>query len=196
MTPPGPPSRDAARFGALFEAHQRDVLAYARRRTTSIADAEDAAAETFVIVWRRIATVPIEPLPWLYGVARRVLANQRRGQDRRLRLAWRVRDDVPTPAFLGEDTEAPAMVALTRLRADDQELLRLVAWEELGNSQIAEVLGATPNAIAIRLHRARGRFSLALADVLRERGVKDPAASRTHEQVKGTASRGAGTEGP
>ena len=200
MTPPGPPSRDATLFGtlfgALFEAHQREVLAYARRRTTSIADAEDATAETFVIAWRKMAAVPIEPLPWLYGVARRVLANQRRGEDRRLRLAWRIRDDVPTPAYLGEDAGTPATVALTRLRADDQELLRLVAWEELGNNEIAEVLGATPNAVAIRLHRARGRFKLALADVLRERGVKDPAVPRTHGQVKGTASHGAGTEGP
>ena len=140
--------------------------------------------------------MPVEPLPWLYGVARRVLANQRRGDVRRLRLAWRIRGDVPTPAYLGENAEAPAMIALTRLRPDDQELLRLVAWEELGNGQIARVLGATPNAIAIRLHRARGRFALALAQVLRDREVKDPAVSRTHGQVKGTANRGAGTEGP
>lgn len=187
---------DALRFAALFEAHERAVLAYARRRTTSIADAEDAAAETFGIAWRRIAWVPVEPLPWLYSVAHRVLANQRRGDVRRLRLAWRIRDDVPTPAYLGDNPEAPAMIALTRLRLDDQELLRLVAWEEFGSGQIAQVLGATPNAIAIRLHRARGRFVLALAQVLHERGAKDPAVSRTHGQVKGTASRGAGTEGP
>ena len=196
MSPTRAESPDAARFAALFESNKRAVLAYARRRTTSLADAEDAAGETFGIAWRRITTVPTEPLPWLYGVARRVLANQRRGADRRFRLAWRVRDDLPTPVYLGENADAPAMIALTRLRADDQELLRLVAWEELGNNQIAEVLGVTPNAVAIRLHRARGRFAKTLADVTRERGVKDPAASRTHGQVKGTASRGAGTEGP
>ena len=63
----------------------------------------------------------------------------------------------------GEDLDGPAFVALASLSPADQELLRLVAWEELGNQQIAAVLGITPNAVAIRLHRARARFADALA---------------------------------
>lgn len=44
-------------------------------------DAADAVAETFLVAWRRLPEVPSgeEARPWLYGVARRTLANQRLG---------------------------------------------------------------------------------------------------------------------
>jgi RNA polymerase sigma factor (sigma-70 family) len=180
------PSR-LARFDALFTAHQRDVLAYALRRTQTAADAEDAAAETFTIAWRKLEAVPAEPLPWLYAVARRVLANHRRGTGRRERLAALLRvEDVATPLRAGEDTDGPAFAALASLSPADQELLRLVAWEELGNQQIATVLGITPNAVAIRLHRARARFADGLARESRAEDLKELDASRTSVGVKGT----------
>jgi len=70
----------------------------------------------------------------------------------------------------------------------DQELLRLVAWEELANQQIAAVLGITPNAVAIRLHRARARFADALARQSPPDDVKYLDPSRTSADVKGTNS--------
>ena len=94
-------------------------------------------------------------LPWLYGVARRVLANQRRGADRRARLVTRLR------AGRGpRDEEAPGSdgavhAALAQLGAAAQEILRLAAWEGLSTADIAVTLGCTPNAAALRLSRAR-----------------------------------------
>jgi RNA polymerase sigma-70 factor (ECF subfamily) len=182
-----PTTSPLARFEAIFAAHQRAVLAYAIRRCDTIADAEDAAAETFAIAWRKLAAVPVEPLPWLYATARRVLANQRRGSGRRARLATLLRvEDAPTPVRAGEDLDGPVFEALASLSPADQEILRLVAWEDLRNQQIAEVLGITPNAVAIRLHRARARFTAAIA---RRPGVDDlkyPEPSRTLAEVTGT----------
>jgi RNA polymerase sigma-70 factor (ECF subfamily) len=197
MTDATTPTSRLARFDALFTAHQRHVLAYAMRRTQGSADAEDVAAETFTIAWRKFDAVPAaEPLPWLYAVARRVLANHRRGNGRRERLAALLRvEDVATPIRAGEDRDGPAFVALASLSPADQEILRLVAWEELGNQQIAAVLGITPNAVAIRLHRARTRFADALARESREDDLKDLDPSRTSAEVKGTdgaAWKGAG----
>lgn len=161
------------------------------------ADAEDVAAETFTIAWRKLDAIPIgEPLPWLYAVARRVLANQRRGLGRRERLAALLRvDDVATPMRAGEDRDRPAFAALGSLSPADQEILRLVAWEELGNQAIAAVLGITPNAVAIRLYRARSRFADALARESTADGLKYQDASRTSTEVKGTSGaewKGAG----
>lgn len=175
-----------ARFDALFTDHQRPVLAYAMRRTPTLADAEDVAGETFTIAWRRIDDVPAEALPWLYAVARRVLANHRRGRSRRERLAALLRvEDVPTPLRAGEDRDGPAFAALASLAPADQEVLRLLAWEDLGNREIAAVLGVTPNAVAIRLHRARARFAAALAGTSADHPkYLDP--SRTWADVKGT----------
>lgn len=187
MTQTTPTSR-FARFDALFTEHQRPVLAYAMRRTLTLADAEDVAAETFTIAWRKIDAVPAEEsLPWLYAVARRVLANHRRGTGRRERLASLLRvEDVATPVRAGEDRDGPAFVALASLAPADQEILRLIAWEELGNQQIAAVLGITPNAVAIRLHRARARFAEALAGGSRHDDLKYLDSSRTEADVKGT----------
>ena len=158
------------------------------RRTRTTADAEDVAAETFTIAWRKIDAVPAqEPLPWLYAVARRVLANHRRGSGRRERLAALLRvEDIPTPLRVGEDRDGPTFAALASLSPADQEILRLVAWEELGNRGIAAVLGITPNAVAIRLHRARTRFADALARESRDDDLKDLDPSRTSADVKGT----------
>lgn len=188
MTAPTRASSPLARFDALFSDYQRHVLAYTMRRTETLADAEDAAAETFTIAWRKLADIPAdEPLPWLYAVARRVLANQRRGNGRRERLASLLRvEDVPTPQRAGEDRDGPAFAALASLAPADQEILRLVAWEELRNPQIAEVLGITVNAVAIRLHRARARFAEALARTSREDELKELDPSRTSSDVEGT----------
>ena len=176
------------RFNALFTEHQGHVLAYAMRRLPVLADAEDVAAETFAIAWRKLDAIPAaEPLPWLYAVARRVLANHRRGHGRRERLAALVRvEDAPTPIRVGEDVDGPAFQALASLSPADQEVLRLVAWEELGNQQIAAVLGITANAVAIRLHRARTRFADVLAREIRDDDLKYPGPSRTEADVKGT----------
>src|SRR5579863_6616292 len=77
------------RFEELFERHHGHVAAYARRR----ADAslvEDVVEETFLIAWRALDRVPAQALPWLYGIAWRVLANQRRGERRGRALAARL----------------------------------------------------------------------------------------------------------
>jgi RNA polymerase sigma-70 factor (ECF subfamily) len=132
-----------------------------------VADAEDAVAETFLVAWRRLDDMPTgdEALPWLYGACRRVLANQRRANDRRHRLIDRLRRHRPLAIGPDPDEPGPAIAALAMLREDERELLRLVAWEELTHGQIAIALGITPNAVAIRLHRARNRFAQALGRV-------------------------------
>lgn len=189
VSDPAPSSSRHAQFEALFADHERPVLAYAMRRTRSAADAEDAAAETFAIAWRKLETVPTDALPWLYAAARRVLANQRRGSGRRERLASLLRvEDVPTPMRLGEDLDGPASRALAMLKPAEQEILRLMVWEELGNQQIAKVLGITPNAVAIRLHRARARFADALGKTSGVVDLKGSDPSRTSTDVTGTNS--------
>jgi len=168
---------DRATFERLYAAHERMLLAFCLRRTAEAADAEEAAAETFVVAWRRLADSPAEEhrLAWLYAIARRVLANQRRGSDRRVRLLDRLRSQSAlTPASV---SGGPAIEGLSRLRPDDQELLRLVAWEELSHAEISVVLGISPNAVAIRLHRARARFAAEIA--------KGSRPVRTSSRVQG-----------
>lgn len=154
-------------FDGLYAAHGRAVLAYAVRRTADPQDAADVVAETFLVAWRRLDAVPRgdDARLWLYGVARHALANQHRSERRRERLAERLRQELPA-ALAGVPAPAveagPVREALARLGAEDQEILRLAGWEELGPGEIASVLGISRVAVRSRLHRARRRLRAAL----------------------------------
>jgi RNA polymerase sigma-70 factor (ECF subfamily) len=147
-----------SRVDALFREHGADVLAYALRRTDA-ASAEDVVAEVFLTAWRRAERVPErEPVLWLYGVARRVLANQRRAMRRREALADVLGSLARRDGTAAEPDGSPVTAALARLRPDDREVLMLTAWEGLDAAQAATVLGCTPQAVHTRLHRARARL--------------------------------------
>ena len=157
-----------ARFDALFREVYGPLQQYARRRVAAEA-VDDVVAETLTVVWRRLDDVPVDDLAlaWCFGVARRCLANQRRGAERRGRLADRLRREPPVPApSPGEDAitgDSDLSEALAALSTDDRELVRLWAWEQLGPREIAVVLGLSANAVSVRLHRARQRLAESLA---------------------------------
>jgi RNA polymerase sigma-70 factor (ECF subfamily) len=150
-------------FRSLYAEHGRDLLAYALRRTPNPEDAADILAETFLVAWRRSSEVPPGPQArlWLFGVARRVLANQRRADRRRTRLAERLRSEVAEEAANwphAQSEDGAVLAALARLTPEDRELLTLIAWEELTPAQAARVLGASSVAVRSRLLRARRRL--------------------------------------
>ncbi|MGD2059505.1 MAG: sigma-70 family RNA polymerase sigma factor [Acidimicrobiia bacterium] len=152
----------------LYERFYRPVYAYCRRRT--MADVvDDVVADTFLTAWRRIDDVPDdhEALPWLYGVAYRVLGNQRRGSARRRKLDERLASiGHPAPSLphevivMGEESRQ-VLAALDSLRLIDREVLRLSAWEELPQVEIALVLDISVEAVRQRLHQAKRRLAKA-----------------------------------
>ncbi|WP_253943773.1 RNA polymerase sigma factor [Nocardioides marmotae] len=150
-----------ARFEAMAPALVEPLRRFLARRTDP-ATADDVLSETLLVCWRRLEEVPAEPLPWAYGVARNALANAERSARRQRRVAAKVAVlDPPAQATTGPgegEGDVPLDEALAALRPDEAELLRLWAWEQLGPSEIATVLGLTPNAVSIRLHRARQKL--------------------------------------
>ena len=90
------PDERQRRFEAAYAAHHGPILGYVLRRTSNPDDAADVLAETFLTAWRRLDDMPPDPQArlWLYGVARRVLANHHRGQRRAVALAGRLRADL------------------------------------------------------------------------------------------------------
>ncbi len=167
-----PPRTDAAarqvRFEAVYAANHVSILGYALRRTACPDDAADVLAETFLTAWRRLDELPNgdEARLWLYGVARRVLANFYRGERRRTALADRLRAELAhssLPSDLTGEWDRIA-TALRALPERDRELLTLAAWEGLDYGQIAVVLGCSRNAVRIRLYRARQKLANELND--------------------------------
>jgi RNA polymerase sigma-70 factor, ECF subfamily len=161
----------AERFRRLFADTERELLAYVLRRVERAEDAADVVAETFLVAWRRMDKVPAgeEARLWLYGVARRQLANQRRGELRRSRLADRLRAELSVAVAGARGPEDPRVsavrAALARLREEDREILRLSSWEGLAPSEIAVVMSVPGVTVRSRLHRARKRLRAELLDL-------------------------------
>jgi RNA polymerase sigma factor (sigma-70 family) len=175
VTSPGPDLED--RFRQFYAANFDALLAYALRRADGPEDAADVVAESFLVAWRRVRELPAgeEARLWLYGVARKVVANQRRGGRRRGRLgdrlrtqlADRVAPDHAERVSAGHDVRE----ALSRLGDLDREVLVLHAWEGLEPREIAVVVGANAAAVRTRLTRARSRLRELLGEEVRDAPV-------------------------
>jgi RNA polymerase sigma-70 factor (ECF subfamily) len=176
------------RFEAAFDAHHTHVLAFALRRVDGRAMAEDVVSETFAVVWQKRDLIPNEPLAWIYAIARRVIANQRRSEARRGRLHDRVlaAGEIPSvgDAAVRVEERATVLGAFASLSETDQEVLRLIAWDDVSTAEGAQVLDCTPAAFRVRLHRARRALQRALeeAAVTHEfKPVAQPAPSTPQE---------------
>jgi RNA polymerase sigma-70 factor (ECF subfamily) len=150
-------SDPADAIGSLYERHAAAVRRYALRRSDR-ETADEVTAQVFLVAWRRHSSVPDDALPWLYGVARRALADQRRGASRRRRLGERLRSVAIEDATELRLDDRGLAEALKRLSAADREALLLCYWEELEPAQMARAMGCSRAAAAVRLHRARRRL--------------------------------------
>jgi RNA polymerase sigma factor (sigma-70 family) len=165
---------DGKRFGVIFERHFPQIYRYVARRLGP-EDAADVSGEVFVTAFRRrldYDSARPDALPWLYGIATRLISNHRHAERRRLLLlsrspgAWD-----PGAAF--EDADArldaqrlgpPVMDAIRRLSPGDRDALLLYAWADLSYEEIADALTIPIGTVRSRLHRARSSLKGALRE--------------------------------
>ena len=175
------------RLEGMFREHASRVLDYARYRGASLAEAEDVVSEVFIVLTRRLEDAPAatdEVLPWLFGIARKVLGNQLRSSRRRHALTERSEEAIIWANRAGQDLSAVATrnliikQGLSKLRDKDREALLLVAWDGLRYEDAARVLGCTPGAIAQRILRARQLLLEQIGDI------------RTYRVIEGKDSSG------
>lgn len=171
-------------FELLFRDHREALLRYAARRVGPDR-AEDVVADAFVVAWRRLAEVPAEhQRGWLFGVARRVVANEVRSAGRRKRLAWRVAGQPDLDAVDGPDVGEIVRALLARMPQSYREALQLVEWDGLAATEAAVALGCSPAAFRVRLHRARRRLAL---DYQRATGTESDQRLVGHTSTDGKA---------
>jgi RNA polymerase sigma-70 factor (ECF subfamily) len=178
-----PDERD---LDVLFGRHYPELRRYVLRRIEDRGGAEEILAETFAIAWRRRDQMPEPPLPWLFGICHKVIANHRRSAKRRGRLLSRLSS---TRIEVGRD---PAEIlaersqiarAFSELSDSQREVLRLVAWEGLSAADAATVLSCSPAAFRVRLHRARSELAKHLGAAGHE-GDEAPSAPRPREGLQ------------
>ena len=151
-------------FTAIVDEVYQPLQRYLRRRA-SIDDADELLDDVLLTLWRRLPDVPEEAaLPWCYGVARRTLGNHRRAGRRHLNLVARLAAQPHQPLLdeTGVGDYPELADALARLPEADREVLRLWAWEQLEPREMALVLNSTPNAVSLRLSRAKKKLAAQL----------------------------------
>ncbi|MDA0173532.1 RNA polymerase sigma factor [Solirubrobacter taibaiensis] len=149
---------DPQAFRAIYETHHAAVCAYFARRAPRD-EVEDLAAETFTVAWRKLPRRVEHPLPWLYAVAGKVLANHRRKAARKGALAPDPSNGDPAERFGGDRGLAEAFATLSER---DREAICLVAWEGLSPADAARAADCSEATFAVRLSRARKKLALQL----------------------------------
>ena len=177
------------RLERLVEENFDRVAAYLLSRSDP-ETAADALAKTLEIVWRRLDDVPTEPLPWFLGIARRVLSDLWRSQNRRDALIsrltgaevarLRVSIDGRDEATDGVVERQVALAALASLSDSERDVLLLVAWDGLTARQAAKVLACSHGAFTVRLFRARARLRQHLSSQITEVPRPAPTSEAGH----------------
>jgi RNA polymerase sigma-70 factor (ECF subfamily) len=161
---------DPDAFERFYREHVEAVLRFVARRVDDPYLAADLTADVFVAAiesagsYRRSRG---EPVAWLFGIARNVVAGERRRNAKELRTAARVRGrelvDEDDLAALNEriDSESAARALYHELRllpAGERAVLELVALDGLSAGEAGQALGIGAVAARVRLHRARRRL--------------------------------------
>lgn len=170
-------------FTGLYHDNYRMLLAYARRRVDE-QTADEVVADTFLVAWRRRDEVPEGfERAWLFGVARNTILTAARSARRLTRLRSKMRSNTLPPWADSPpeitDQASALLPALQSLREADREILMLVAWDEMSHTEIGEAMGISPNAVAIRVHRARKRLADRMTTLSRGRPQSAGRAVKT-----------------
>jgi RNA polymerase sigma factor (sigma-70 family) len=160
-------------FSAWFDEHRGPVFRYVRFRVATREAAEDVTSEVFMKALRSLHRYNpglASPRTWLLRIARNAVTDYLRALRRRGSLHVsldRVPDlvaDVPSQEerVVREERIERLLNGSRTLRRADQEILSLRYGSGLDNGEIAEHLGISNNAVAVRLHRALKRLKAAV----------------------------------
>jgi len=160
--------RSADVVAASYDAHHRELYAFARRACRDPEAAEDLMQEAFV---RLIVEVEAERTPhnvraWLYRVVANLAVSRARraavAQHQLGELLSRESEVGPEPAFLDHERRSDLETVLGELGADARTAL-LMAANGFNGIEIAEAIGRSGNATRTLMCRARLRLRERLA---------------------------------
>ncbi|HEX6383880.1 MAG TPA: sigma-70 family RNA polymerase sigma factor [Anaerolineae bacterium] len=161
--------KDPKAFAALYDRYVGRIYAYAYRQTNNEALAKDVTSATFEKALRHIRRYQWQGASfcaWLYRIARNeIIQHQRRRRFLAPLLGQRPPDNghvsadrMPEAAVQRSERRQELQVALSRLSAQDREIVTLRFFEELSSAEVAEILGCSTDNVYVRLHRALQRL--------------------------------------
>jgi RNA polymerase sigma factor (sigma-70 family) len=162
---------DVDLFEAFYREHVEDLQRFVARRVGDRERAADLTAEIFLAAIdsaHRYRPRRGTPKAWLYGIARVLVANDRRRLGRQRAGEERLRgstlleeeDTARMDARLDAAAQSRRLYeAMDRLPEGERAVLELVALDELTVAEAAAAAGVRPVTARVRLHRARRKLS-------------------------------------
>jgi RNA polymerase sigma-70 factor (ECF subfamily) len=144
----------AAVFDDLYRRYHVDVFRYAVVLTKSPDDAEDIASEAFaraLFAWSRGREPEGPPLPWLLAIARNLATD-------RWRRARRAVQGIASRSSADGTAQIESMVWLQAisnvLPPRQREVVALRYYRDLGDGEIAKIMGLTESGVRSLVSRA------------------------------------------
>lgn len=171
---------DLEAFERLVAAYTRPIYNLAYRMLGDPMEAEDAAQEIFLRIYRRLTTYDPthSPASWILSIAAHYCIDQLRSRRPSVSLEA-IDSEIPAPSHnLPEsvverrEQEACIQRALSRLSPEDRMVLVLHYWHGRSCEEIASMLGLSHGAVRVRLHRARLRLAAHLYPLIHTNGEK------------------------
>ena len=162
--------RSSAAFRVVYDRHAQRLNAFLSRRTGDPAAAFELTAETFAAAWLsrdRFVDRGEGAAPWLFGIARNVLASSIRDasirDDSRRRFGLDAAAGVGAPRdewLVGFDEDLAA--ALADLPDEQRAVIEMRVLDGRPYAEVAEGLAITPGAARVRAHRGLTSLRAAL----------------------------------
>lgn len=163
---------ELAQLAPLFERHSGRLFGFLRGLVGSAHVAEDLVQETFLRVLRHRRSFKSGGafLPWLLRIARNLAWTHLRRQSRMPseELPQLVDARSPEESRIEKQRAHEIAAALQLVSPDDREVLLLSYFEGFRHREIAQIVGSTPGAVKVRVHRARLALRKHLSTMERE----------------------------
>lgn len=146
-------------FETAVRTNGPDLMRYLEGRARDGGDAAEAYGETLMTAWRarrRLPADPAEARMWLFGVARKVLLNNKRSHARRFAAVQRLQDRIAAaPSPPSQEDVIDVRAAIDALPSELAEVIRLTYWDGFASHEIAALLGVPASTVRTRISTAR-----------------------------------------
>jgi RNA polymerase sigma-70 factor, ECF subfamily len=151
--PASPDETSSEGFEVFFRENYSILWRYVARRVPQ-SRADDVVSASFIVAWGKYSLIEAPSLAWLISIANFEVANVRRKLSRERRNSiFIVHEEIAAP-FRDDFDGSGVRRAMATLGDADQEILRLILWDELSREDIAQILDLSINAVNVRYHRA------------------------------------------
>jgi RNA polymerase sigma factor (sigma-70 family) len=160
-----PSADDDQRLTRLYQETREDLLAFIARRCATAEDAADCLAETYRVAWEKRERLPADPKarPWLFGIARNAVREERRRDQRRTATSHAL-IAAAERAYIETTPQRSALTAaMSELSALDREIVLMLSADGLASHEVATILALSPTAVRSRAARARTKLRKRLA---------------------------------